>query len=71
MPYMDWFWVPFQPAVTSGRDLMINSGIFSFESVNTVGLIDTLAVFQILLYPLWIYAGYRLYYRFKPFSENP
>jgi len=71
MWYIDWFWVPFQPAVTSGKDLMINSGIFSFESVNTVGLIDTLAAFQILLYPLWIYAGYKLYYTLKIFSENP
>lgn len=69
MGYMDWFWIPFQPAVTSGRDLMINSGIFSFESQNTTGLIDALAAFQILLYPFWIYAGYKLFYRLNP-SQN-
>lgn len=68
--YMDWFWTPFQPAVTSGRDLMINSGIFTFESVQTAGLIDALAALQIAVYPLWIYIGYRVYYRLKPAAET-
>ncbi|MHA1864754.1 MAG: hypothetical protein ACTSWA_13360 [Candidatus Thorarchaeota archaeon] len=63
--YMDWFWQPFFPLVTSGRDLMINSGIFNFESVNTSGLTDTLAAIQIILYPLWTYIGFRIWSHFK------
>ena len=65
LPIMDWFWVPFYPVVTSGRDLMINSGLFSFESVNTAGLIDALSALQIMLYPLWTYLGVRLWFRIK------
>ncbi len=59
--YVDFFWLPFVPAVSSGRDLMINSGIFSFESINTAGLIDALAFLQIAIYPIWIYLGVKLY----------
>ena len=59
--YMNFFWLPFVPAVSSGRDLMINSGIFSFESINTAGLIDALAFLQIAIYPIWIYLGVKLY----------
>ncbi|NWF95835.1 MAG: hypothetical protein HXY34_06800 [Candidatus Thorarchaeota archaeon] len=65
LSYMNWFWMPFSPAVTSGRDLMINSGIFHFESVNTAGLIDALAAIQVLLYPLWTYLGLRLWHQLK------
>lgn len=65
MPIMDWFWTPLQPAVSSGRDLMINSAIFSFESVDTAGLIDALAFVQILLYPIWLYVGIRLFFRLR------
>ena len=65
MPFMDWFWIPFQPAATSGRNLMINSAIFSFESVNTAGLTDALAFVQILLYPIWLYVGIRLFLRLR------
>jgi hypothetical protein len=61
MWFMDWFWLPFSPAITSGRDLMINSGIFNFESENTAGLIDALAFVQIALYPLWTYVGMNLH----------
>lgn len=63
--YMDWFWQPFAPSVSSGRDLMINSGIFSFESENTAGLIDALAALQIIIYPLWTYIGLKLWSHFK------
>ncbi|TFG27615.1 hypothetical protein EU528_12565 [Candidatus Thorarchaeota archaeon] len=59
--YMDWFWQPFAPLVTSGKDLMINSGIFHFESTNTAGLTDTLAAIQIILYPLWTFIGIRIW----------
>ncbi len=61
MWWMDWFWTPFQPYTTSGKDMMINSGLFSFESTNTVGLIDTLAAIQIAIYPVWLYIGTRIY----------
>jgi hypothetical protein len=61
MSYMDWFWLPFQPAVSSGRDLMINSGIFSFDYVNTAGITDVLAFIQVLLFPIWTYMGIRTY----------
>jgi len=65
MGYVDFFWLPFVPAVSSGKDLMINSGIFSFESTNTAGLIDALAFLQIAIYPIWIYLGVKLYrYRY-------
>lgn len=63
--YMDWFWTPFYPAVTSGKDLMINSGIFSFEAVNTQGLIDFLAFIQIAVYPLWVFLGTKIFERYK------
>jgi hypothetical protein len=69
MWFMDWFWMPFSPGVTSGRDLMINSGLFAFESVNTGGLIDTLALIQILLYPLWSIIGLRLWNRIRKESK--
>ena len=65
MWYMDWFWQPFSPLVTSGKDLMINSGIFNFESTNTSGLIDVLAALQIILYPLWTYTGLKIWARIK------
>jgi len=65
MWYMDWFWQPFSPLVTSGKDLMINSGIFSFESTNTQGLIDGLAALQICLYPLWTAIGIKMLSYFK------
>jgi hypothetical protein len=45
--------------------LMINSGIFQFESINTAGLIDILAAIQIILYPLWTYLGLRIWSYFK------
>lgn len=61
MGYVDFFWLPFVPVVSSGKDLMINSGIFSFESTNTAGLIDALAFLQIAIYPIWIYLGVKLY----------
>jgi hypothetical protein len=62
---MDWFWEPFAPLVTSGKDLMINSGIFHFETTNTAGLIDALAIIQIILYPLWTFIGLRVWSYFK------
>lgn len=65
MWYMDWFWQPFSPAVSSGKDLMINSGLFNFESVNTTGLVDILAAVQIILYPLWTFIGLRIWSHFK------
>ncbi|MGY5860108.1 MAG: hypothetical protein RTU63_12120 [Candidatus Thorarchaeota archaeon] len=65
MWYMDWFWQPFAPLVTSGKDLMINSGVFYFESTNTAGLIDILAAIQIILYPLWTFIGLRIWSYFK------
>ncbi len=58
---VDFFWLPFVPAVASGKDLMINSGFFSFESTDTAGLIDALAFLQIAIYPIWIYLGVKLY----------
>ena len=61
MEYMDWFWLPMYPAVTSGRDFMINSGIFSFEAVDTTGLIDIISFCLMAIYPLWVYLGAKLY----------
>ena len=64
MWWMDWFWTPFQPIATSGKDMMINSAIFSFESTNTAGLIDALAAIQIAIYPVWLYVGTKVYERY-------
>ena len=65
MWYMDWLWKPFTPIVTSGRNLMINSGIFGFESTNTQGLIDTLAAIQVCIYPLWTAIGIKIFTFFE------
>jgi hypothetical protein len=71
LEFMDWFWQPFYPIVTSGRDLMINTGLFSIESVDTAGLIDALAVFQIAIYPIWTHLGLRLNARFVNTLSTP
>jgi hypothetical protein len=69
--WMDWFWIPLQPYATSGKDLMINSGLFSFESQNTEGLIDFLAYLQIALYPVWSFLGYSAYKHFRNKHSQP
>jgi len=61
--WMDWFWQPLYPAATSGRDLMVNSGVFAFDTSTPSVLADALAVLQICLYPLWSYLGIRIYQR--------
>ncbi len=70
MWYMDWLWQPFSPTVKSGKDLMINSGIFDFESINTQGLIDALAAIQICLYPLWTAFGIKIFSDLKKIDEE-
>lgn len=64
MPHMDWFWQAFPPA-TSGKELMINSNLFAFESVNTAGLVDAIAFLIIATYPIWLYIGLKV----KPFLD--
>jgi len=54
--WFDWVWTSLFRG-TSGRDFMINSGIFHFESVNTAGCIDAIAVLLFAIYPLWLYCG--------------
>lgn len=54
--WFDWIWV-WMGRSTSGRDFMINSGFFHFESSNTVGLIDSIALLLFVLYPVWLYCG--------------
>jgi hypothetical protein len=61
--WLDWFWQPFSPAVTSGRDLMVNSGLFAFDTSTPSIVSDALAVLQIALYPLWSYLGVLIYQR--------
>jgi hypothetical protein len=54
--WFDWLWRGLWSA-TSGRDFMINSGVFHFEYLNTAGLIDAVAVLLFALYPVWLYCG--------------
>jgi hypothetical protein len=61
MGWFDWIWLWTGRAV-SGRDFMINSCVFHLEFVNTAGLIDFIALFLLLLYPLWLYLGILLGY---------
>ncbi|MFX0168907.1 MAG: hypothetical protein ACFE89_06040 [Candidatus Hodarchaeota archaeon] len=59
--WFDWMWLWTGRAV-SGRDFMINSGLFQFEYVNTVGVIDSIAFILFAFYPLWLYWGVFLGY---------
>ena len=59
--WFDWIWVWTGRAV-SGRDFMINSGLFAFEFVLTTGVIDVLALVLFALYPVWLYCGIFLGY---------
>lgn len=54
-----WLWTG---RAVSGRDFMINSGIFWFEYTFTAGLIDAIALILFALYPLWLYCGVFLGY---------
>ncbi|MFX0078535.1 MAG: hypothetical protein ACFE8O_04790 [Candidatus Hermodarchaeota archaeon] len=59
--WFDWIWQWTGRAV-NGRDFMINSCVFQFEYLSTAGLIDFIALFLFLLYPLWLYLGILLGY---------
>ena len=59
--WFDWIWQWTLRAV-NGRDFMINSCVFQFEYLSTAGLIDFIALFLFLLYPLWLYLGILLGY---------
>lgn len=59
--WFDWMWQWTGRAV-NGRDFMINSGVFFFEYVYTVGVIDMVALVLFALYPLWLYCGIFLGY---------
>ncbi len=54
-----WLWTG---RAVNGRDFMINSGLFQFEYVYTIGLIDAIALILFGLYPLWLYCGVFLGY---------
>lgn len=59
--WFDWIWMWTGRAV-NGRDFMINSGVFQFEYVSTVGLIDGIALLLFAVYPFWLYCGVFLGY---------
>lgn len=59
--WFDWLWL-WMGRSACGRDFMINSGVFSFEYVNTAGLIDGIALLLFILYILWLYCGVFLGY---------
>ena len=61
MGWFDWMW-QWTGRAANGRDFMINSCIFQFEYLSTAGLIDFIALFLFLLYPLWLYLGILLGY---------
>jgi hypothetical protein len=54
--WFDWIWLWTGRAV-NGRDFMINSGVFQFEYISTVGLIDGIAILLFAVYPFWLYCG--------------
>ena len=61
LSWFDWVW-QWMGQAASGRDFMINSGVFNFEYASTAGLIDTVALILFLLYPVWLYCGIFLGY---------
>jgi len=58
MEWVRWIWE--MCGAESGRDWMINSGVFNFdhENVSTKG--HVIAAFMFATYPIWLKAGFKL-----------
>jgi hypothetical protein len=53
-----WIWE--MCGAESGRDWMINSGVFSFDHENVSAKGHALAAFMFLTYPAWLKAGFAI-----------
>lgn len=57
---LDWVaWLARDCGAASGRDWMINSGVFRFDAVEPGALTHAIAVVLFLFYPLWYLLGDR------------
>ncbi|MDD5749146.1 MAG: hypothetical protein PHP64_08950 [Actinomycetota bacterium] len=56
--WVRWLWE--MCGAESGRDWMINSGVFNFDHENMSASGHALAALLFLLYPVWIKAGFKL-----------
>ena len=57
-PGLRWLWGP--TGATSGRDFMINSGVFRFEHRHPSPRTHLAAVAMFCVYPLWVRLGRRV-----------
>ena len=58
MEWTRWIWE--MCGAESGRDWMINSGVFNFDHENVSGKGHALAALMFLTYPVWLKAGFSL-----------
>ena len=58
MEWTRWIWE--MCGAESGRDWMINSGVFNFDHENVNGKGHVLAALLFLTYPVWLRAGFKL-----------
>ncbi|MFH1539884.1 MAG: hypothetical protein ABIH66_13105, partial [bacterium] len=58
LPWIEWMWR--MCGAESGRDWMINSGVFNFDYKNVSEAGHLFCGFMFALYPLWLYVGLHL-----------
>jgi len=58
MEWTRWIWE--MCGAESGRDWMINSGVFNFDHENVSGKGHVLAALMFATYPVWLKAGFKL-----------
>jgi len=58
MEWTRWIWE--MCGAESGRDWMINSGVFNFDHENVSGKGHVLAALMFTTYPVWLKAGFKL-----------
>jgi len=68
-PGMDWFWRSLR--ARSGRDWMLNSGLFHFEYRRPRPQTHALAAALFATYPLWPKVGYGLSRRSQKLAKRP
>ena len=65
LPWTEWIWKMVR--AESGRDWMLNSGVFSFEHERPSARVHTLSAAILATYPLWFQAGVKA----GAFRSNP
>ena len=58
LEWVRWMWE--MCGAESGRDWMINSGVFNFDHENVSGKGHVLAALMFATYPVWLKAGFKL-----------